>query len=63
MRSTVSVRHRKGKETMEEKNTVWIEFSSEEEVLREIAPNQLREGLQQMQPGETLIVRFDNEES
>ena len=63
MRSTVSVRHRKGKETMEEKNTVWIEFSSEEEVLREIAPNQLREGLQQMQPGETLIVRFNNEES
>ena len=48
---------------MEEKNTVWIEFSSEEEVLREIAPNQLREGLQQMQPGETLIVRFENEES
>ena len=34
-----------------------------EEVLREIAPTQLREGLQQMQPGETLIVRFDNEES
>ena len=48
---------------MEEKNTVWIEFSSEEEVLREITPNQLREGLQQMQPGETLIVRFNNEES
>ena len=63
MRNTVSGRHRKGKKAMEKKNTVWIEFSFEEEVLREITPNQLREGLQQMQPGETLIVRFNNEES
>ncbi len=41
-----------------------IDFAGEEEqVQKEIEPGRLRTELQHVQPGETLIVRFDHEES
>ena len=36
---------------------------AEEQTEKEIKPEQLKDALQQIQQGETLIVRFDNEES
>ena len=43
--------------------TLQIDFSGEAQVEKEIEPARLKEELQKMRPGETLIVRFDNEES
>ena len=49
---------------MGENEVLQIDFAGEEEKgLKEIVPSQLREALQQMQPGETVIVRFSDEES
>lgn len=48
---------------MGENQTLQIDFAGTEQTEKEIEPEQLRAALQQMQPGETLIVRFDNEES
>ncbi|MBQ4650930.1 MAG: hypothetical protein IJB73_09545 [Firmicutes bacterium] len=48
---------------MGENQTLQIDFAGTEQTEKEIEPGQLKEALQQMQPGETLIVRFDNEES
>ena len=45
------------------KEILQIDFAGEEDqVQKEIEPERLRAALQQMQPGETLIVRFENEE-
>lgn len=47
-----------------ENQTLQIDFTgAEEQTEKEIKPEQLKDALQQIQPGETLIVRFDNEES
>ena len=48
---------------MGEGQTLQIDFSGEAQVEKEIEPARLKEELQKMQPGETLIVRFDYEES
>ena len=51
-------------QVLREKEVLQIDFSGdEEEGQKEITPSQLREALQQMQPGKTVIVRFSNEES
>ena len=45
------------------KEILQIDFAGDEEhIQKEIEPERLRAALQQMQPGETLIVRFENEE-
>ena len=45
------------------KEILQIDFAGEEDqVQKEIEPERLRTELQQMQPGETLIVRFEHEE-
>lgn len=47
-----------------ENQILQIDFAgAEEQTEKEIKPEQLKDALQQIQPGETLIVRFDNEES
>ena len=46
-----------------ENQTLQIDFAGAEQIEKEIEPAQLKEELQKMQPGETLIVRFDYEES
>ncbi len=48
---------------MGENQTLQIDFAGNEQTEKEIEPGQLKEALQQTQPGETLIVRFENEES
>lgn len=48
---------------MGENQTLQIDFAGNEQTEKEIEPGQLKEVLQQTQPGETLIVRFENEES
>ena len=48
---------------MGEGQTLQIDFSGEAQVEKEVEPAQLKEALQKIQPGETLIVRFENEES
>jgi len=46
------------------KEILQIDFAGDEEqIQKEIEPDRLRAALQQIQQGETLIVRFDNEES
>ena len=46
-----------------ENQILQIDFAGTEQTEKKIEPGQLKEALQQMQPGETLIVRFNNEES
>ncbi len=49
---------------MGENDVLQIDFAGDEEqVPKEIEQGRLRAALQQLQPGETLIVRFDHEES
>lgn len=49
---------------MGENEVLQIDFAGDEEpVQKEIEPRNLRVALQQMQPGETLIVRFEHEKS
>ena len=48
---------------MGENQILQIDFAGDEEhIQKEIEPERLRAALQQIQPGETLIVRFENEE-
>ena len=49
---------------MGENEVLQIDFAGKSNVsAREIVPAELKTALQQMQPGETVIVRFDHEES
>ena len=48
---------------MGEKEVLQIDFAGEETAMKEVQPTELWNALQQLQPGETLIVRFENEES
>ena len=73
MRSIKNVRRRKGKKKMNgirqclhvmgENEVLQIDFAGDEVAVKEVEPVNLRDALQQIQPGETLIVRFGNEES
>lgn len=45
------------------KEILQIDFAGDkEQIQKEIEPERLRAALQEMQPGETLIVRFEHEE-
>ena len=48
---------------MGENEVLQIDFAGDEVAVKEIEPVNLRDALQQIQPGDTLIVRFENEES
>ena len=50
-------------QVLREKEVLQIDFAEDEVAVKEIEPVNLRDALQQIQPGETLIVRFENEES
>lgn len=48
---------------MGESEVLQIDFAGEETAVKEVQTTELRNALQQIQPGETLIVRFGHEES
>ena len=48
---------------MGENEVLQIDFAGDEVAVKEVEPVNLRDALQQIQLGETLIVRFENEES
>lgn len=49
---------------MGDNQTLQIDFAGDDgQAGKEIKPEQLKDALHQMKPGETLIVRFDHEES
>ena len=50
-------------QVLREKEVLQIDFAGEETAVKEVQPAELRDALQQMQPGESLIVRFGHEES
>ena len=50
-------------QVLREKEVLQIDFAGDEVAVKEVEPVNLRDALQQIQPGETLIVRFENEES
>lgn len=50
-------------QVLREKEVLQIDFAADEVAVKEVEPVNLRDALQQIQPGETLIVRLENEES